>query len=86
MIELGSPYLSLWLERVHEVLGPEHVVAGGGLVILHHSVRGEEIVHEVACDRCHHDDGESQLGTRGHVAADTRSLVCVEDCLLKALH
>ncbi len=86
MIELGSPYLSLWLESVHEVLGPEHVVAGGGLVILHHSIRGEEIVHEVACDRCHHDDSEGQLGTRSHVAADAGTLVGVKDRLLKALH
>ena len=50
VVELGTPDLGLRLEGVQEVLGPVHVVARGGFVVLHHSVRREQVVDEVDRD------------------------------------
>ena len=50
VVELGTPDLGLRLEGVQEVLGPVHVVARGGFVVLHHSVGGEQVVDEVDRD------------------------------------
>ena len=86
MVELGSPDLSLRLEGIHEVLGPVHVVARGGLVILHDSVGSKQVVQEVDRHRGHHQKSEGELSARGNVTADSRTLVRVQDGLLEALH
>ncbi len=86
VVELGTPDLSLRLEGVEEVLCPVHIVARGGLVVLHHSIGGEQVVDEVDRDWGHHGKGQGQLGARGHVATDTGTLVRMEDRLFKSLH
>ena len=71
IVELGAPHASLGLEGVEEGLRPRHVVAGRALMVVHDTVRVEEVVQEVEGDGSEDSRAEEEGSAGAAVASDT---------------